>query len=108
MVFGFSLCRRYHQPTSQKTTVSHVLSLETSMKCYCLVVLWYVSVASGNPDDLNPLLLYFVEFWKRWPECVSAVRLRVAVECFVYDVMIVVEKKNIFLLSLPWSSKMLV
>ena len=94
MVFGLSLSRRYHQPTSQETTVSHMLSLETFVKCYCLVALWCVSVASGSPDDLNPLLLHSVEFWKRWPECASAVRLRVAVECFVYDVMIVVEKNN--------------
>ena len=53
-----------------------------------------VSVASGSPDHLNPLLLCFVEFLKRWPECVSAVRLRVAVECFGYDVIIAVEKNN--------------
>ena len=97
MVFGLSLCRRYCQLTSQETTVSHMLSLETFVKCYCLVVLWCVSVASGSPDDLNPLLLCFIEFWKRWPECVSAVSLRVAVECFVYDIMIVVEKYNFYL-----------
>ena len=82
-----------------------MFSLKTSVKFYCLVVLWHVSVASGSPDNLNPLLLCFVEFWKRWPECISAVRLRVAVECFVYDVMVVVEKNFLFL-KLPWSSKM--
>ena len=48
--------------TPQKETVSHMFSLKTSVECYCLIVLWHVSVASGSPDDLNPLLLCFVEF----------------------------------------------
>ena len=65
MVFGLSLCRRYDKMTHKEETVSHMLSLKTSVKCYCLVVLWCVSVAAGSPDNLNPMLLCFVEFWKR-------------------------------------------
>ena len=62
MVFGLSLCRRYSKVTPKEETVSHMLSMKTSMKCYCLVVLWHESVSSGSPDNLNPLLLSFVEF----------------------------------------------
>ena len=80
--------------TSKEKTVSHMFSLKTFVKCYCLVMLWHVSIASGSLDELNPLLLCFVEFWKRWPECVSAARLRVAVECFVCDIMVVIKKNN--------------
>ena len=71
-----------------------MLSLKTSVKCYCLVMLWYVSVASGSLDHLNPFLPCFAESWKRWLESVSAVRLRVAVGWLICNVMVVVKKKK--------------
>ena len=71
---------------------------------YC--VLWHLSVASGSPDYLNPLLFCFVEFWKRWPECVSAVRLRVAVEHLHMGLMVDVEEKIVlcFEIATEWQN----
>ena len=66
-------------------------------------VLWHVSVASVRSNDLNHLSCV-VEYWRRWPECVSAVTLRVVAECFVCNVMVVVDggEKNV---ESPWISK---
>ena len=70
--------------------VRHMFSL-IWFKCYCFIVCCDVFLVHQWPNDQNHLLSCFVEYWRRWPECVSAVMLRFAAECFVCNIMVVVE-----------------
>ena len=96
MVFCLSLCRRHRKKAPEENGVRCIFSFNVFQMLLFCCVLWHLTVGSGSPDDLNPLLscfffvfFFFVEYWRMWPECVSAVRLRVVVECFVYDIMVV-------------------
>ena len=75
--------------TSKTKRVRHLFSLILNVAVF-FCVLWCLSAGSVRPNDLNHLLSCFVEYWRRWPEFVSAVMLRVVAECFVCNVMVVV------------------
>ena len=45
-----------------------------------------------RPNDLNHLLSCFVDYLRRWLLFVNAAMLRVVAECFVCDILVVVEE----------------